>query len=223
MTGALYHTSLRTIHTCFAVSIRKCLIPLSSFHTPIRLSHSSYSPFTLLLAFPSFLSHPSVLPLHPPTLSHSCHTSALLSFHTLFLPLSISTGTPPSSCRIPHFLLSHPLIFVSLFTLVLAHPSFPATLFLAYPFSFLVTPLLSFHTPPFTSFFHTLPSFFHTPPDRPLLSFFTPPCPPFTPSSRPFTLLLTHLSCPFFTPSCPPFTFLLTHPSCPSFTPALFS
>ena len=145
---------------------------LFAFHTPpIRLSHSSYSPFTLLLAFPSFLSHPSVLPLHPPILSHSCHTSALLSFHTLFLPLSISTGTPPSSCRIPHFLLSRPLIFVSLFTLVLAHPSFPATLFLAYPSSFLVTPLLSFfHTPPFTSSYpshstwQTPPALFSHPP-----------------------------------------------------------
>ena len=166
-------------------------------NTSFLLSHSSYPPFTLLLAHPSFLSHPSVLPLHPPILSHSCHTPALLSFHTLSFPLSISTGTP-SSCRIPHFLLSHPHLC---FTLVLAHPSFPAILFLAYPSSFPVARLLSsFHT----SFTSCYPSF-------------TPSCPS-------FTLHLTDPSCPSFTPSCssfttssPPFTLLLTHP------PVLFS
>ena len=157
-------------------------------NTSLFLSHS-YPPFTLLLfAFhtPPGIPLLPVSPFCPPfTPSHSF----------TFLPYP---GPPLLSHPFPP---SHPLIFVSLFTLVLAHPSFPATLFLAYPSSFLVTPLLSFfHTPPFTSSY-----------------------PSFTPSCSSFTLHLTDPSCPFFTPSCPPFTFLRTHPSCPSFTPALFS
>ena len=101
-------------------------------NTSLFFSHS-YPPFTLLLAFPSFLSHPSVLPLHPPILSHSCHTPALLSFHTLFLPHTLlslfhcshsSWHTPPflphSSWHTPPLFWSH--LSSPSFILLLSHP-----------------------------------------------------------------------------------------------------